>query len=92
MPRGQFRRQSGVMRNPPERVRPSIFTRPRYRQAYRLAAVALVATVCGFTGVSANAQSGDLIDAAERGDLPLGNALLASHADVNFRKYLTQAR
>jgi hypothetical protein len=73
------------------RMRPSIFTRPRYRQAYRLAAVVLVATACGFTGALANAESGDLITAAERGDLPVVNALLASHADVNVRKYLTHA-
>jgi ankyrin repeat protein len=70
-------------------MRPSIFTRPRHRQAYRLAAVVLVATACRFTLTRANAQSDDLISAAERGDLPAVNALLASHADVNVRKYLT---
>jgi hypothetical protein len=72
------------------------FTRPRYRQAYRLAAVAVVATACGFTGgftgTLANAQSDDLISAAERGDLPAVNALLTSRADVNVRKYSRTAR
>ncbi len=62
-----------------------IFTRHRYCQAHRLAAVALVATACVFTGILANAQSDDPIAAAGRGDLPVVNALLKSGADVNAK-------
>lgn len=62
------------------------FALHRYGQAYRLAAVVLVATACGFTGTLANAQSNDLIAAAGRGDLPAVNALLKAGADVNDDK------
>lgn len=46
----------------------------------------LAAMACDFTGTLANAQSSDLITAAERGDLPAVNALLKAGADVNDTK------
>src|SRR5580692_12368643 len=63
-------------------MKPGIFIR-RSIQAHRLAAVVLVATACGLTGTLANAQSNDLVTAAQRGDLPAVNALLRSGVDVN---------
>jgi ankyrin repeat protein len=67
-------------------MKPYIFTRHHYSQAYRLAAVMLAVMACGFTGTSAHAQSNDLITAAGRGDLPAVNALLTAGADVNDTK------
>jgi ankyrin repeat protein len=62
-----------------------ILTSHRYCRAYRLTATALVAMACGLTGTLANAQSSDLLTAAQRGDLPAVNALLRSGIDVNRR-------
>ncbi len=44
-----------------------------------------VVLVCLLAGAQANAKGNDLLKAAEKGDLPRVNALLAKGADVNAK-------